>query len=367
MATNFAKASFQEVYDFHTEVNNTTLVEIHTPISDLPQRMLNGFFTQFRKFRYDGCDITLVPVSTLPADPLQISYASGEPTIDPRDLVNPILFKGMTGASMGKFVDAILANASRVGTGQPLTDNPVAQDGPTAFFGDSLSIAESAVLKAITGATAALESLYYQCLSSSEWSKAGVQSGFRKRNLYPLVFKEASTVFKPYATNSAPNAGGTGTPYIPGTFPDYSEGASARGIAGWDDSATPVTSVVNPGPTFSNGATRLGWMPTQSNYTASGVGVTTPSVEGASNVTILPLIPMMLLILPPAYKTEMYFRMVIRHRFSFRDFASTVGADAFVNNSKIKPAFLYENAVTSGASVATTTSDQPELLTAGVS
>ena len=42
----------------------------------------------------------MVPAATLPADPLQVSYEAGEPTIDPRDMLNPILHKPYHGEAL---------------------------------------------------------------------------------------------------------------------------------------------------------------------------------------------------------------------------------------------------------------------------
>ncbi|UUZ33009.1 cap protein [Porprismacovirus SmaCV3BR291] len=371
MATNRAYASFQEIYDFHTEVGNTTLIEVHTPISDLPQRMLNGFFIQFRKFRYAGADVTLVPVSTLPADPLQISYEAGEPTIDPRDMVNPILWKGMSGASMGRFLDAIFG-AHRSMAGQALGDvmdnSPSDETDFYQLFGDSLSISESTVFKALTNpdAVSALESMYYQGLADNSWNKAGVQTGFKKRGLFPLVWKSATNMFRPATQNSPPNPTGTGTPWVPQSNVDDYKNYGYNVIHETGSPLTPSVGMqIAPGH-FSNGATRLGWMPTQTSYDMVGEQPSIANaVNGAQDMTILPLIPMMMIILPPAYKTEMYFRMVIKHKFEFAEFANTVGPDTFSNNQNVNPAFIYTN-VTSGASVATTTEEQPKIVTAGV-
>ncbi|UUF87238.1 cap protein [Human associated porprismacovirus 1] len=371
MATNRAYASFQEIYDFHTEVGNTTLIEVHTPISDLPQRMLNGFFIQFRKFRYAGADVTLVPVSTLPADPLQISYEAGEPTIDPRDMVNPILWKGMSGASMGRFLDAIFG-AHRSMAGQALGDvmdnSPSDETDFYQLFGDSLSISESTVFKALTNpdAVSALESMYYQGLADNSWNKAGVQTGFKKRGLFPLLWRSATNMFRPATQNTPPNPTGTGTPWVPQSNVDESKNYGYNVIHETGSPLTPSVGMeIAPGH-FYNGATRLGWIPTQTSYDMVGEQPSNANaVNGAQDMTILPLIPMMKIILPTAYKTEIYFRMVIKHKFEFAEFANTVGPDTFSNNQNVNPAFIYTN-VTSGASVATTTEEQPKIVTAGV-
>ena len=107
-ATNFARASYQEVYDIMTKDGKVSIFGFHTPTGAAPYRMLSGFFRQFRKYRYAGMSASLIPAAQLPADPLQISYAAGtENYIDPRDLQNPILFHGAHGENLGAALNRI--------------------------------------------------------------------------------------------------------------------------------------------------------------------------------------------------------------------------------------------------------------------
>lgn len=110
MTTQYANASYQEIVDLHTESDKVSVVGLHTPCSDTPIHMLKGFWTQFRKFKYNGCSVSLVPAAQLPADPLQVSYEAGEPTIDPRDLLNPILFHGCHGNDMGAILNNLYSS-----------------------------------------------------------------------------------------------------------------------------------------------------------------------------------------------------------------------------------------------------------------
>ena len=107
MATNYVRASFQEIYDFNTKPGSATIVGVHTPISTRVHQYLHGFFEQFKKFRYSGCSMVVVPVSQLPVDPLQVSYEAGDPGVDPRDIVNPILHRGMHGESLGNTLETL--------------------------------------------------------------------------------------------------------------------------------------------------------------------------------------------------------------------------------------------------------------------
>lgn len=105
MTTQYATASYQEIIDLHTETDKVSVIGIHTPVTQTPYDMLQPFFDAFQKYHYDGCNLVMVPAARLPADPSQVSYGAGEPPIDPRDLLNPILWHGCHGESLGSVLN----------------------------------------------------------------------------------------------------------------------------------------------------------------------------------------------------------------------------------------------------------------------
>lgn len=107
MATNYVTAKYQEIYDLGTQAGKTTILGIHTPYAGSVYNMLSGFFDQFRKYRYKGCSVSMVPAAQLPADPSQVSFEAGSLTVDPRDLLNPILFHGCHGEELNEILDAV--------------------------------------------------------------------------------------------------------------------------------------------------------------------------------------------------------------------------------------------------------------------
>lgn len=302
MATNYVHASFSEVYDLHTEVGKPTVIGVHTPQFNLVQQMLRGFFLQFRKFKYVGCDVTFIPVSTLPADPLQISYEGGEPTIDPRDMVNPILWKGCHGNSLGKVIDALIP------------------DGLTgSTLGESIDRAQVSETAGLAVSSADLEILYYQGLSSPDWNKASVQRGFRKSSLYPLVYNLATDtqmvnrdVYMGNPDEMLPYSG------------SYADGAGSPPSRIGNDMAFGSTGLPRH---FTNTVQRLGWLDTIMPTYTKAVGAD-DDLENSGHLTGIPKLMMMCILMPPAYKTEFYFRMVIRHKIAFRDFGLAVGPGA---------------------------------------
>nr|QJI53631.1 MAG: capsid protein [Smacoviridae sp.] len=307
MATNFVSASYSEIYDLRTDTQSATILGIHTPRSTNPYQYLSGFFRQYKKYRYKGCKVTFIPVSTLPADPLQVSYKAGEPTIDPRDMVNPVLVKGCHGESLGQIIDQAMNFSD--------------------YRGPSIDVDKFE-------AQSDYEMLYYQLLSDPSWGKAHVQEGFKK-SFYPLTYRVASlrqmmpTV--PIADLDAFNKGGFPTM---GTVTTINQTGTVLNSISGQVNPVPVGATGNTNADlqpmgqefFSNGLARLGWMDTLQNLQSAGV----VSAEGdfaniaaratGQKVAVLPKIFMGIVILPPAYKTEFYFRVVLKHFFEFKDF-----------------------------------------------
>nr|QRV61743.1 capsid protein [Porprismacovirus sp.] len=352
MATNFAKASYSEVYDMHTEEGVPTLLEFSTPHGVRPIRYLTGFFAQFSKFRYAGAKVTFIPAATLPADPLQVSYEAGEPTIDPRDLLNPILHKGIHGNALGNLLEEyrqVLAS------------------------GSSLELQKTASANYMT--------LYYQCLTDPSFRKANLRQGFQQ-SLFPLVYSLGTNrqIMPSQQKSAASNAVGDAISILDSGNPVYStdgqfafndetHGVSVRRNLGQgrqdlsDNSIDWITY-----DEFTTKPTRLGWLDTLqvirdnegSNLNNSvELEIKNPQIPGASkvtavNFTVLPKIPMYMCFLPPAYKTEMYFRVVIKHYFEFKEFRSTFNQFGIGQVSTASVPYDWLNAVVSSSSAVST-------------
>lgn len=332
MATQKAFASYQEVIDLHTESDTVTAIGIHTPQGDTPRKMFGGFFDQFKKFRYLGASIVMVPAARLPVDPLGVSYEAGEPTIDPRDLMNPILWHGCHGNDMGSILNKLYGN--------PTYDNA----------SDSLDVQVSQEITSVPDWVATMQRLYYQALTDNTWKKAHPQKGFKKTGLRPLVYSLAST------RQIAPGTSVTGIGSdkndlmgvnVSGDFDiagDSFGGSLSNGA--WSSTETRFT------PQFvTPRLTSLGWLDTRNvlhgtalvsdPITSATDGQPTLETQKAialQNDTVLPKIYMGMILLPPAYKTEQYFRLIINHHFGFKGFRgvsmdnSQAGIYAFPDN-----------------------------------
>lgn len=325
MATNYAKATYTEVYDFGTKSGQVTVVGIHTPDNARPRQMLAGFFSQFRKFRYVGAKVTIVPAAQLPADPLQISYEAGEIAIDPRDMLNPVMFHGCYGESLNQALDVAYTSTksypqafSKLTDSLGVIDNPFGDDTPgTGWFGDA-------------------EDAYYAALSDPSWRKYGIQQGMRLPFLSPRVWKTATNM--PLLRGEANLDGGkVGDMNSYDIMLKISNQLKAAGQAGLDADEIHDGMFFNPAmeyvtghedagnltasPTFlSAGTTKLGWLPTYTMRQVDGQF----SSEIPYMAVQLPKVFMGVLILPPSYKQELYFRMSIQHYFEFKDFSTSM-------------------------------------------
>lgn len=330
MTTNFANANYQEVIDLHTEADTVSVIGLHSPCTDTPQKMLSGFWKQFRKVKYNGCSISLVPAARLPADPLQVSYEAGEATIDPRDMLNPIMFHGCHGDNMGSILNMLYS-------GQGSSTDIL------RGFGDSI---EQNVFSTDAYGNAFVEALYYKALTDNTWKKAHPQAGFRKSGLRPMVHRMVSSRpfgVSPTSSNglyypATPEGGTAGTAELGTTSAGALSAVGTPGLLETDVAEDGVIVSVSPNKvsaqTFMTSRLEpLGWIDT---YSSHQWNTTATSVDGSSgddnNIGALfasqtlnqpltiPKVFMGMIMLPPAYKTEQYYRLIINHNLSFAGF-----------------------------------------------
>lgn len=332
MATNFVKASFQEIYDLHTTTNTSTVLGVHTPISTRVHQYLHGFFQQYKQFRYDGCSLVFIPVSQLPVDPLQVGTEAGY--VDPRDLVNPIVHCGIHGESLGNTLENLFN----------LTLTKSVYDGLDVLSAENTNVPEDAGY---------LESMYYTALASPSFQKAHVQRGFRKSRLVPLAYQmQTNRQLMPYYDGGvdyvtvSPNSLISTEPWGPadnraedhGFSPLIPPSAGTDGHAinsGVDPTialqevrlakGSEVLTAKSSAQYFSGNLRRLGWLDTLQTSTTAREISEVVTYEGGSRWTALPKLYMYLVMLPPCYMQKMYFRVVMTHHYSFRNFRASKG------------------------------------------
>lgn len=307
--------TYTETFDMNTEKDCPTLIGIHTPIGTTPYRFLSPAFRMYKKFKYLGCDITIVNSARLPVDPEQVGKISGTNYIDPRDVLNPILFRGCHGESMASILDSMYNGL--------LTTN--------GFHTASLDKEQFA---------STLQNFYYTALGDDSWRKSPIQKTLSIRGLHPLVYNVAmphqllptnGLEFQNYRTNN-PVASSPGAAEL-GNSQGRENGADTPAGSGIPPIGIEYpTKVENPdtreygfymglNPVFTNKMTRLGWMDTL-QYIGQNVPADSEGTFTREMIAQLPKLFMGICLLPPANLCRQYLRVIIRHKFKFAQFRS---------------------------------------------
>lgn len=339
-------AQVTEVYDLNTIKGQLSVLKFHSPSDGLVPDHLAGFMMQFRRYQYNGCSVGLFPATTLPLDPLAVSYEAGEPTVDPRDILNPIVHRPYRGEYIA--TDSLDWNASG-----ELHGNKGLELGTTPLVGTAGSSVVETAVPLISGTVAGrnAEVVYGNLLMDSSWKKSHIQRALTFTGV-PLVRPMASNhQIMDFARTDVPQLIGTGAsvkdgipamgPYgAPGpqdVWPDASGGAGAPetrygnnlGLAGqvvWQAGTGNLVTRNAPHDMFTHGFQKLGWMDT--------VNLVDPRVQSGGTVNDLipayrqskvriPKVYMHVMVLPPAYKQNMYYRLMIKHKFAFKSFRTT--------------------------------------------
>lgn len=360
MTTQQIFAKYTELYDISTDIGKNVHYKIHTPTGVSHMRKLAGLYKQFKEYKYLGATIAWVPITTLPKDLLGVSYEAGENTVDPRDLINPILHKGYKGESL---ITDFLSERALWSENEDATDAAWQGDeGPSARI---RRMTESGGVSKIGidelpehSYNDIIRGMYYTSLTDSEWAKAHPREGFYTE-LFPLVRTLASTarigptgveqntlavpwqndgtIYKEtdrdiesmhtVAENTKTNNTNVGETNIPNNGIN-TVGTSGFGVKNFQN--------INQTDVFTHEFERLGWMETsgKGNLGATiNLSKTAGEARGRPTYTTdldlnrMPKVYMYLVQTPPAYKTKQYYRMSITHSFAFRKFRQVYGLD----------------------------------------
>lgn len=308
MSTQYVRAKYSEIIDLNTMPGRLSVIGVHAPIGGVPKNKLAGLYDNFRKFRYKGCSFSMAPAAQLPMDPLAISYEAGESQVDPRDLMNPILFHGTHGYTLGNAIDcAFRNNADRLSDSATRTDLRISdqiQDGSKQWLN---------------------EASYYLALSDPSWRKFSPMSPISIKGLHPLVHRVVSTMpvppFKKGISNVNPDWSVVGTE-IDGQVYARNYLQNMVGQTAQPEDLKTNQCVMQM---FTSGVSRLGWLDT---YSRPGVAYESGgnSIDGSGDITPdrtdLPKAFMGILVLPPAYSVKLCYRIVIHHYFEFKGFVA---------------------------------------------
>lgn len=316
--------TYTETYDLNTEEGSPTVLAIHSPIGPTPYKMLAPAFKMYKKYKYLGCDVTIVNSARLPIDPEQVGRIDGQNYIDPRDVLNPILMRGCHGESLGKILDSMY-------NGQ-LNDS----DDFHVTSVDFKKFKES------------LTNFYYTALGDDSWRKSNIQKTLQIKGLHPMVYS-LSANHQILPTNSIASENYRENNPVDVTNPSYignTEGSDNGrfGVPFSNASTSPSVSssyVFNPVTglyeykaglltAFTGRMHRLGWLDTY-QFVGQNVEPTAPNSGGSTMIAQLPKIFMALVMLPPAVLVRQYLRVLVRHKFKFAQYRTiTTGAgDAY--------------------------------------
>lgn len=326
--------TYTETYDMNTEQDCPTLIGIHTPIGTLPYRFLEPAFKMYRKYKYLGCDVTIVNAARLPVDPEQIGKIAGQNYVDPRDTLNPVLFKGCHGESLGDVLDSM-------------------------YGGLLSSLKEESLDKEVFNQ--ALSNFYYTALGDDSWRKSPIQKTLSIKGLHPLVYSLSTNhqilpsnglTFQDYFENNPADA----NPSTAQTsFPAGNFGASGGNglrmplvgptsvydtdIPGWTLKEAKLMSM------FTSKMHRLGWLDTL-QFVGNTSNPASPVGTDINQIALLPKLFMGLLMLPPANLCRQYLRVIIRHKFKFAAFRTITTGGVTADAINLNFAFGYHNDMT---------------------
>lgn len=321
---------FTETIDLNTETGGPSILGLHTPISGDAYRFLYPYFMAYKKYKYVGMDVTIVNSARLPYDPEQIGKVEGTNYVDPRDSLNPVLFKGCHGESLGAILNSMYG-------------------GLTTDIFKHNSLDKQQMLQT-------LENFYYTALGDDAWRKSPIQKTLRLNGLHPLVYNlgtngqimptndmHASDYFEnsasgdsagPNASNAQPgtlasSVGGTARPFVITPTKQY-------------DVSTGLPQYRFQNSMFTTSCRRLGWIDTLQMIGQKD----SQSIFDSDQIALLPKLFMGLLILPPAYLTRNYLRIIITHKFKFAGYRTITTGGAFPEFDPNSTHFGYINAMT---------------------
>lgn len=322
---------FTQTFDVNTEVGSPTLLGIHTPIGGDVWRFLAPFFFAYKKYKYEGCDVTIVNSARLPTDPAQMGMEEGQNYVDPRDTLNPMMFKGCHGEALGDILNSMYGG---------LTSD--------AF---RMTAMDKEVLSGV------FEGFYYTAMGDDAWRKSPIQKTLRIKGLHPLVYGLSSThqiaptnAIEPneYAENTRGQT--SSSPTIKDVSDITVDGGTSPNLRGsLTEKLTVVSDVVNGtsvskfvGNFLTNKCQRLGWMDTlqflgSNHYDGK-------ALEG--QIALLPKLFMGLLMLPPAYLQRQYLRIVITHKFRFSQYRTVTTGGNIMTNLNVNSPIGYGNFMT---------------------
>lgn len=298
MVHNTIHATYTETYDLNTVHEELSLLAIHTPQANTMKRMFHGLFEQYKKFKILGCNFRMVCASQQALDPTLVGFENGQ--MDPRDVLNPILFKACTGESMNALLDQIYNRSEDAVVSGSNLGHSVDQHL------DSQSVSRNA---------------YYSLLADDSFRREHPQKGITVMGLKPMVHKVVTT--QPFKWNVAGASATQSDRPVITSGASLTASGSVYGFGSQSGSSNFATDPVNSTVFVSNGLTEMPWLDTsftKVHIFNSDSGATVGQAKATSLVANVPRVYLGVLVLPPSMALNLYFRLQIVWHIAFRDF-----------------------------------------------
>lgn len=288
-----------ETYDLSTQINKMSLIGIHTPGKSLIQKSYPGLLMNSKYVSIDKVDVTVAAVSTLPISPDQVGLDVDD--IAPQDMMNPILYKAVSNDSMSN-IEARLHGLG-FGEGDKVSGSMVdATDDAVTGLSDEFSV-------------------YYSLLSNRDGFRiAHPQQGLQMKGLVPLVFEKYYNVgtYRTTSENIEVPISDIGTSVDVQSdadhYPAYALVGGNMGVI--ERQVQSMRGRPHKMPRFPT--TYITTAAVDGPGNINGMGNGTPRNAQTEMPDILPVY-MGCIIMPPAKRTIMYYRMVCRAYLTFSE------------------------------------------------
>lgn len=305
MPTNKLHFTIHQTFDLNTSVDKITVLGIRTPSPQVVSRYVN--MQNWKKIKFNYCNFKLACVSQLPVDPLGVGFEAGQ--IAPQELVNPMLFKTVTGDTISSILDIIYTNTFD-NQDATLTEQKIEGIDSTGTITDPMNA-------------------YYTLLGDDSFRQAHPQVGLEAKGLVPLVREMLSTRSLMSLLNGLVNPYG-----INDNVNDLELASSATRFYNRNGNMT-----VGDGPSvesinyFISGSTRP--MPAF-DITGTAVGHGSDSVNNGK----WPVQHVAVCVMPPAIQKSLYYRCIVSWNITLSEFFPSYLGSNLLGST---PTHIYNN------------------------
>ena len=275
MATNKVFINYTETYDLNTVKDKLTILGIHTPTKASLLKVAGGLFQNFKSMKIHSCDVVLGCASQLPMDPLGIGTEPG--MVAPQDVMNPILFKPITGEKLNTIVESVYTGS------------------------DDNSLTEKKFVN---------NQVYYNLLADNSFRKAHPQVGLIANNLVPLVHDLAT--LRPITSMATKNTFLNSESGLPEIDDGEIQGFGDSFLSTISGGGADIASTRIPTAFITTGARPLPSLPTTVNFSTT--------VDQQQTVPFVPKVYCGVIIMPPAVLQSLYYRVQITWHIGFYGF-----------------------------------------------